>query len=176
MSKSHYITPTGSSPDVFTARLGAGTGASNNLSDVDVGKFVKLVATDRYDLCAAGDAIEAVITSVEQGTSGGYSIGGVAVAERGDMLFATADGLQATPGTGTIAAGDRVVVGTAVAKGTALATYAKVTKATVQPGDVPGSLTAAGAQVLAALNSWRVVSLYTTGTGAVGTVIVIEKE
>lgn len=175
MSKSHYIVPTGQSPDIATVRLGA-TGSANNLSDVDNGKFVKLAATDRYDLAAAGDAIEAVITSVEQGTSGGFSIGGIARCERGDKLFVTADGLQATAGTGTIAAGDRVVVGTAVAKGTAQSGYPKVCKATVQPGDVPASLTAAGAQVLASLNSWKVVSLGTVGSGAVGTVIVIEKE
>ena len=49
------------------------------------------------------------------------------------MIFATADGLQATAGTGAIAVGDYVVAGTATAKGTALTVYPKVCKATVQP-------------------------------------------
>ncbi len=173
MSKAHYIAPTGSTPDVTTTRLGAAAAA---YSDNDQGKFVKLAATDRFDLAAAGDPIEAIITSVEQATSGGFSIGGVVRAKRGDKLLVIADGLQATPGTGAIAAGDRVVVGTVVAKNTAMTTFPKVCKATIQPGAVPADLTAAGAQVLAALNSWRVVSLGTAASGAVGTQMTIEKE
>lgn len=171
MSKAHYIVPSGPSSDAIVVRLGAGTGASNNLSVADEGKLVKLVGESRYDLCAAGDAIEAVISSVEVATSGGYSIGGI-IDE--DKIFATADGLQATAGTGVIAVGDYVVAGTITAKGTALSAYPKVCKATVQPGDVPASLTAAAAQTLAALHAWRVVSLGTVGTGAVGTTIVLE--
>lgn len=174
MSKAHYITPAGflSESDVRSVRLGAGTGSANNWTQgKEEGKFVKLTATDRYNLCAAGDPIEAIVSSIEQATAGGYTIGGI-VSDM--MVFALADGLQATAGTGTIAVGDYVVCGTVVAKGTALTTYAKVCKATVQPGDVPADLTAAGAQVKAALHAWRVVSLGTVGTGAVGTVIVIE--
>lgn len=171
MSKAHFIMPVAVSEDARAVRLGAGTGSSNNLSYLDNGKLVKLVGESRYDLCAAGDLIEAQITSIEPATSGGYTIGGI-ISE--DMIYAVADGLQATAGTGAIAVGDYVVAGTITAKGTALTSYPKVCKATVQPGDVPASLTAAGAQVLASLHAWRVVSLGNVGTGAVGTVIVIE--
>ncbi len=171
MSKLHYIMPSGPVVDAEVVRLGAGTGSSNNLSYLDEGKLVKLVGESRYDLCAAGDLIERVIGKIETATSGGYTIGGV---HRAEKIYATADGLQATAGTGTIAVGDWVVAGTITAKGTALTAYPKVCKSTVQLGDVPGSLTAAGAQVLASKHAWRVVSLGTAGTGAVGTTIVIE--
>ena len=157
MAANHYIVPQLPLEEVSTVRLGAGTGSANNMSDVDAGKTVKLAATDRYDLCAAGDKIEGFIVSIENGTSGGYSIGGVV---SDGKVFATADGLQATPGTGAIAAGDYVVAGTATAKGTALTAYPKVCKATSQTY---------GAFM------WRVESLGTAGTGAVGTTIVLKR-
>ena len=47
-------------------RLGAGNAAGDRYSDVDQGKLVKLVAESRYDLCAAGDAIEGVVVAVER--------------------------------------------------------------------------------------------------------------
>ena len=50
--------------DVFTARLGAGTGAANNIDDKEVGKFVKLAGESRYDLCAAGNEIALATTDV----------------------------------------------------------------------------------------------------------------
>jgi len=142
---------------VVTARLGAGTGASNVLSDADVGKFAKLVGESRFGLCAAGDEIEGRISSVETATQDAYSIGGVMVDGRFQVTF---DGLQATPGTGTIAIGDYVVCGTPVAKGTALTVPAKVCKAT-------GAVTSL-------TYKWRVVSLGAAGTGAVGTTGCIE--
>lgn len=152
MAKAHYITPTGNIEDAITVRLGAGSGTSNNVDEKEVGKPVKLVGESRYDLAVAGDQIEGFITSVELATSAGFSVGGVL--EEGST-FVVFDGLQATPGTGTVAVGDYVVAGTAVAKGTSLTTFPKVCKAT-----------AAGNT----LNfKWRVVSLGTVGTGAVGT-------
>lgn len=156
MAKSHFILPQGMADDSITVRLGAGSGAGNNVDDKEVGKLVKLVAESRYDLCAAGDPIQASITSVETATSAGFSIGGVL--DKG-IMWATADGLQATPGTGAIAVGDFVVAGTVTAKGTALASYPKVCKATSQA---------------VALFMWQVVSLG-TGGGAVGTDIVIKR-
>ena len=72
----------------------------------------------------------------------------------------TFDGLQATPGTGTVAIGDYVVTGTVVAKDTALSGPVKVTKATTQTG---------------MYHAWRVVSLGSAGTGAVGTTGLIER-
>lgn len=158
MARELYMVPTLSEASQ-TVKLGAGSGASNNLSDADVGKLVKLAGDSRYNLCAAGDEIEGVITSVEPATQNGFSIGGVLKDDA--KIWAIADGLQATPGTGTLAVGDYVVAGTITAKGTALTSFPKVCKAT-----------AAGNT----LNyKWRVVSLYTAGSGAVGTTIVIEQ-
>lgn len=171
MSKLHYMTPEGPVSVPMTVRLGAGTGASNNLSIADEGKLVKFVGESRYDLCAAGDLIYAQIMGIEIATSGGYTVGGV---NDEDMIWALADGLQATAGTGTIAVGDYVVAGTITAKGTKLTSYPKVCKATAQIGGVPADLTAAGVQVLASLHAWQVVSQGPAGTGAVGTAIVIK--
>lgn len=156
MAQAHFITPTGNIEDAVTVRLGAGSGPSNNLLPAEAGKFVKLVGESRYDLCAVGDQIEAAIHSVDLAASAGFTVGGIL---KRDTMYVTFDGLQATPGTGVIALGDFVVTGTTVAKGTALTAYPKVCKAT-----------AAGNT----LNfKWRVESLGSAGTGAVGTTGVI---
>lgn len=144
---------------VKTVRLGQTTGT---YSSKEIGKAVKLTAESRYELCAAGDAIEAVVSSSNlesQGTLDGYSIGGITY---GGYKAVTFDGLQATPGTGSVAVGDYVVVGTVVARDTALSGPLKVTKATTQ------------ADAKAAPFKARVVSLGSAGTGAVGTVGFIE--
>ncbi len=175
MSKVHYVVPSGPVEDAIVVRLGAGTGSSNNLTTAEEGKAVKFVATDRWDLCAVGDGIDGFIAAVEPATSGGYTIGSIMQGKKNaQMFYATADGLEATAGTGTIAAGDYVVASTITAKGTALAAYQKVVKATIQPGAVPADLTAAGAQTLAAMTAWKVVSVM-AGAGAVGTTIVIQR-
>ena len=138
-----------------TARLGAGSGSANYVTDVEIGKPVKLVGDSQYGLCAAGDQIECYIAAVETYTADDFSIGSVQFEGRKRV---TLDGLQATPGTGTCAVGDYVVAGTAVAKGTALTVPMKVCKATTQTG---------------MYFAWRIVSL--EGTGAVGQIAVIER-
>ena len=145
---------------VETARLGAGTGSANFMSDKEVGKFVKLVAESRYNLCAVGDEIEGVIAGIETSSQDNYTIGSVRREGRCEVTF---DGLQATPGTGTVAIGDYVVCGTPVAKDTPLVfgTPVKACKAT-----------AAGT---AMNHKWRVISLGTAGTGAVGTAGLVER-
>ena len=143
--------------EVATARLGAGTGSANWLSDKDVGKFARLVGDSRYNLCAFGDEIEARISSYEAATQDAYSIGGVMKEGRFEATF---DGLQASAGVGLISVGDYVLCGTSVARGTALTSPARVCKATAASNT---------------LNfKWRVVSLGAAGTGAVGTTGVIE--
>lgn len=171
------------SVDVFSARLGANTVAINGtFDDKEVNKPVKQVGESRYDLCAAGDPIEGFITSMEAASVDGYAFGSVGKAGRKTVTF---DGLQATPGTGTLAVGDYVVTGTVVAKGTVLPGAPKVCKATNQPGatvtsadNVVGNINAAIAKVVDAQKNtvfaWRVVSLGSAGTGAVGTTGVIE--
>lgn len=138
-----------------TARLGVGSGSANYVTDVEIGKPVKMVADSQYNLCAAGDAIEGIIVAVEAYTADDFSIGSVVTKERKRV---TLDGLQATPGTGVIAVLDYVVVGTVVAKGTALTGPMKVCKATSQA---------------VAFHNWRVVSL--EGTTAVGQFATIER-
>jgi len=183
MAKQHYFLPSGSTPTVHPVRLGAGSGAANNLSTADEGKLIKLVAESRYDLAAVGDPIEGVIYAVEVANSQGFTIGG-RVNE--GQIFAIADGLQATPGTGALAVGDYVVAGTITAKGTRLVSFPKVCKATDQPGaavtaadNLVASINAALAKISAGANigrhGWRVMSLTAVGTGAVGTQVVLER-
>ena len=138
-----------------TARLGSASGSANYLTDVEIGKPVKLVGDSLYNLTAVGDQIEGFITAVEGYTADDFSIGSVNSQGRKRV---TLDGLQATPGTGTCAVGDYVVTGTVVAKGTALTVPPKVCKATTQTG---------------MYFAWRIVSL--EGSGAVGQYAVIER-
>jgi len=142
--------------ECITARLGAGSGSANYVTDLELKKPVKLVGDSQYNLCAAGDQIEGFIRAVETWTADDFSIGSVQYEGR---VKVTLDGLQATPGTGAIAVGDYVVAGTAVAKGTSLGSaYPKVSKATTQTG---------------MYFAWRVVSL--DGTTAVGQTATIER-
>jgi len=172
MSRNHFMVPTAPSQARLSVRLGASAAA---LTHTEVGKAVKLAAESQFSLCVAGDPIEAFVSSVELGTQNQFTIAGVHVPRSGDMVLATADGLQATAGTGTIAVGDFVVTGTVTAAGTALTAYQRVTKATQQPG-----VTEAGAvgdvndQLKVALYAYRVVSVAAFGgTGAVGDTIVL---
>lgn len=157
MAKDHFIAPTAPLEDAMVVRLGAGSGSANQLSTLEVGKFVKLAGESRYDLAAVGDQIEGVIYAVELAPQNGFTIGSILEEETLNVTF---DGLQATPGVGVVAVGDYVVTGTPVAKGTALSAFPKVCKAT--------------AAATAIVFKWRVVSLGTAGTGAVGTTGVIK--
>lgn len=178
--------------EVITARLGTNTIANSSATtDTAVGKIYKLAGESRYSLASAGDPIEGFVVGVESASADGYSMGSILLGDRKAVTF---DGLQATPGTGTIALGDFVVTGTVVAAGTSLAGVpAKVCKATAQPGvavvsTIPATNAAAdiktaidAALVVAAaaeknsLFPWRVISLGSAGTGAVGTTGVIEQ-
>lgn len=151
--------------NTFSVRLGAGTGSSNNLDDVtERGKFVKLIAESRYGLAVAGDEIEGVIDSINVATADGYSIGAVRdFVGPGKLFEVTFDGLQATAGTGTAAIGNYVLVGTPVAKGTQLTGPARVVVATTQ------------ATAKATPFACRIVSLGAAGTGAVGTVGLVQR-
>lgn len=162
------------SGEVVTARVCDGTGAGNAYSDADVGKFVKLAGDSRYAMCAVGDAIEGRVSSIEVGSQDGFSIGGV-VTEM-PLMECVADGLVATPGTGTLAIGDYVVCGTVVAKGTALANYraGRVCQASILAATLNNAAAFTGAANAKSHFVWRVVSLGQVGTGAVGTAIVIQ--
>jgi hypothetical protein len=145
--------------EVITTRLGAGSGAANNLTDAENGKLVKLAGESRYNLCAVGDEIEGRIVAINVATQDAFTLGSV---QKNARFAVTFDGLQATPGTGAVAVGDYVVCGTPVVKGTSLPLIGspKVCKAT-----------AAGNTLN---HKWRVISLGTAGTGAAGTTGLIE--
>ena len=158
MAKFH-ISETIYSEKVKTVRLGT---TVQKYGNAEIGKAVKLSASDAYALCAPGDAIEGVVSSsnlANQGTVDGFAIGGIVNTGYKAVTF---DGLQATPGAGVIAFGDYVVVGTVTPFGTALAGDLKVTKATDQAAAKSGPYSA------------RVVSLGVANSGAVGTAGVIE--
>lgn len=158
MARAFRIVPTAPFPVAKTVRLGAGNSPADNFNTFSENlKVVKLVGESRFDLCAAGDEIEGYISAVEQATQDGYTIGSIITDH---MMFVRFDGLQATPGTGVVAVGDFVVAGTLTAKGTALADYPKVCKATDQAGQT---------------FKWRVLSLGAAGSGAVGTTGVVER-
>lgn len=76
--------------DFVSAKLGTNTVAnSGHLTDADVGKPVKLVATDRYGLCSDGDDIDGFLVSVEPFTQDGYAFGTVQI---GGRKWCKADG------------------------------------------------------------------------------------
>ena len=158
MPRDHFIMPTVPETPPVAVRLGAGNAENQRWDYKEVGKFAKLAGESRYDLCAVGNPIEAVVWAVELQPQNGFSIGSVQEEGRVNVTF---DGLQATPGTGVLAIGDYVVAGTVTAKGTELPGPPKVCKAT------------AAADALSFL--WRVVSLGAAGTGAVGTTGVIAR-
>lgn len=157
MARAFLIQPTAPYPTATTVALGAGNTPNDNLSNSDEGKIVKLVGESRYDLAAVGDEIEGFIIAVEQATQNGFTIGSIIDCDKQFVMF---DGLEATPGVGAIAVGDYVVAGTPTAKGLKLASAPKVVKATDQ---------------VAQNFKWRVVSLGAAGSGAVGTIGVIQR-
>jgi hypothetical protein len=156
MARDHFISPQAPEAAYTTVRLGAGSGAGNNVTTAEVGKFAKLVGESRYGVVVVGNDIEAVVTAVELAPQNGFSIGSVSQEGR---LAVTFDGTEAA-GTGAIAIGAIVNCGTPIAKDTALTVPPTVRSATT-PANV--------------VFKWRVVSLGTAGTGAVGTQGVIER-
>lgn len=72
------IAPTIHSEKIRTVNLGT---KANKFGSAEIGKAVKLVSADTYDLCEAGDAIEGIVTSSEYAltgaTRGGLSVGGI---------------------------------------------------------------------------------------------------
>ncbi len=147
MAKFKFAVSVDASTDIATARVGSAANLAGRLLDVDKGKLMKLAGDSQYDLCAAGDEIEGMFVALEPATQDGWAIGSV---QRDGRFACICDGLQGTPGTGTIAVGDYVVCGTVVAAGTDLVGGTpRVTKATDQA---------------VTLFPWRVVSVGVDGT------------
>lgn len=189
MGRKFFYTEVLEGRPAVTGRLGA---QNAPYKDTEIGKLVKGSVDSGFVLCALGDSISGKIAGVENATADGYGLGSV---QREGKMAVIADGSQAAQ-TGNLAIGDQVVCGTVVAKDTALgATYAKVCKATLQVGtvaastipatnsaadiktSVDASLVVVGNHLaqLASGNVWKVVSLGPVGTGAPGTVVIIER-
>lgn len=131
---------------VLSAALGAGTGELD--SSTDIGKGVKLSTANNYIICAAGDEIEGVITSVEPWTvNDGYSFGGVQVDRRIVGTVGASD-------IGTLDIGELAVADTQAAFGTAGGLV-------VQSG-TPANF------------KWRCIR-HITGTGATGDSVLLER-
>jgi hypothetical protein len=171
MARKFFRTETVPASAPITARLGAQGGVYR---DTEIGKLVKIGTLDsQMVLCTVGDFIEGYIVGVETATSDGFGIGSV---QREDAKYVQFEGSQAA-GTGAITLGQYVVAGTPAAQGTGLVgTYAKVRSATIQPGVTAAAAFADVATQMAMIPFlWRVVSLGTVGTGAVGTTGLIER-
>ena len=145
--------------DLISAKLGTNTVAnSGHLTDADVGKPVKLVATDRYGLCSDGDGIDGWLVSVEPYTQDGYAFGTVQI---GGRVKAVCDG--------AITFGYMVEAAAPATARTAETSYGKVS--------VSGEY-AAGVDTVAELlpymqrKKWKVIS----GTGGDTTTVVLEKQ
>lgn len=68
---------------VISAKLGTNTVAnSGHLTNADIGKPLKLVATDRYGLCSDGDGIDGWLVGVDPETVDGYAFGSVQIGGR----------------------------------------------------------------------------------------------
>lgn len=94
----------------LTARVADGTGVSNQLTDADRFKLVKMKGDSQYGLCAAGDEIEGFLLALEPPmTYDGYYLGTVQTDKR---FRAVSEGVLNMLG--------EVVCGTVTARGTAL--------------------------------------------------------
>lgn len=145
--------------DFVSAKLGTNTVAnSGHLTDADVGKPVKLVATDRYGLCSDGDQIDGFLISVEPFTQDGYAFGTVQI---GGRKWCKADG--------AITFGYLVEAAAPAAARTAETNnIGKVSESGVYAAGID---TVAEAKPYLAARKWRVIS----GSGDDTTLVLVEK-
>lgn len=143
---------------------------SSAVTDNDIGKPVKLSASDTVALCSDGDAIYGFINSVEVHTEDGSKVVGVQVRGRKWVLL-----------SGSMAVGALAEAAANTAAGTANAgDFALVSTKAVVNADITDSAT--GAQIAAAVNAlladallpkpgWRMIY----GAGTTGTEALLEK-
>ena len=144
-----FFTPLVNDPPATVLSAALGVDASNPLAQADVGKVVKLAASNNYVLAATGDDIEGIVSTIAaEGTvNDGFSFGGVQVDRRILAEVAAAQG-------GAIAIGAFVVAGIQIARGTA---------------GIAQVIAGAGAN-----HKWRVIR-HVTGTGVAGNTVLLEK-
>jgi len=144
------LTQTPSELDVISSPIGDNT---NQASDNDLGKAVKLGADQNYVLAANGDELEGVIDTVRGDTvNQGYSFGGI---QRKGRIYAT---VGANQGATPMAVRDYVLADDQVAFGIKpSATYAPVVKT--------------GAP---ATHKWRCIRVI--GDGTAGSTVLLERQ
>lgn len=125
--------------------------SSNDFAQEDIGKFVKW-AGGAMVLCADGEDIVGVVTAVEPYTKNGFTIGSVK-SDHGVEAWATDE-------VGSLAVGDLVFCGTAIALGTANGANGPNVK-------VEAAVAAAN------IHKWEVVANY--GDGSAGDKVLIRK-
>lgn len=134
--------------DRFSAALGVSN--STPLKDADIGKPVKLAASNNYVQCSSADELEGIVESIEPNkVNSGFGFG---VVQKGGRALATVAG-------GTLAVGALVVAGT----------QAAVNTANTANNGIPVVIAGAPTKFL-----WRIISTL-TGGGVVGSVVVIER-
>lgn len=131
-----------------------GSAADEGWGDAEVGKCVKLGASNNYELCADGDPIEGILVAIEPNTvNQGWSFGSVQRDRRMNAVLDTGE-------TGVVV-GDVVVAGAQAAVGTANTGGHPVVAKEPVPGTSAGNF------------KWRVIRLLTDGNA--GSTVVIEK-
>lgn len=150
------LVPTIHKEKIRTVNLGT---TSRLFKAADIGKAVKLIGPGTYDLCAAGDKIEGIVTSSEYETTGatrgGLSIGGIGCSGYVEVVSAAA-----------LAWGDIVVAAAQPALGTPVTS--------VGVGEVPCTPVQKAGASPAAPFLMRIVDLGPVGTGAAGTICMAE--
>lgn len=146
------FTPLVNDPHADVISTALGVDASNKLNDNDIGKPVKLGASNNYELCADGEDIHGFLVSTEAPTvNDGFSFGSVQRNKRFEVQVEAGE-------LGTAVVGTFVCAGIPLAARNALVAYAQVI-----------------IKVLAADSErWRVIRVV-TGTGVAGDRVLIEK-
>lgn len=153
--------------NVISAKLGSRAGTANEnkaglgeYSDTEINKAVKLGTVSNFLLCAEGDEIDGIIDNIDAGgTEDGYTFGGVARPNGGQRFNALVGPNQAT----ALAIGALVVADEQFAVGVENSAPPKGMRLNLR--------VKAGAPTL---HKWRVMRVV-SGTGAAGSVVVIEK-
>lgn len=152
-------------PQGHTVSAALGVNPAGKLTDKDLNKAVKLAGGNNYVVCADGDEIEGIVTSIEPHTvNDGYGFGSVLLHGSGVRVEATVVGT-------TLAVGDLVVAAAQAAVGT----EQTLGKVTVKKGTAASQLTSGTYDYTERTPNtfiWRVISLLGDDGAATKTVLI----
>ncbi len=135
-----------------------GVNPAGKLTDLDIGKAVKLIADSTYGLCADGNDIEGILFAVAPHTvNSGYGFGTVQTKERI---------IGINKGVGVIAVGAFAVAAAQPAVGTTITEITSGTQSGVRPTHIK--------EGAGTLYKWRVIS-HLGGAGAVDSTVLLER-